>query len=123
MSAPADVKSRETEVQSLIEKCGYASAAVTLLPLPGSEILAVMPIHVGMVVKIAESYDVELTRASASQLIVRIGATVGFSLLGSRLAASGRCEQHDHQQPLEDKAVWGQRAPLGLVNHRFCGKD
>jgi len=70
----------------LIERCGYAAAALTILPIPGSEIIGVMPLHVGMVIGIGEEYGETLTRESAVELITRIGATVGLSLVGSRLA-------------------------------------
>lgn len=70
----------------LIERCGYAAAALTLLPIPGSEIVGVMPLHVGMVIGIGEEHGKQLTRDSALDLLARIGATVGASLVGSRIA-------------------------------------
>jgi uncharacterized protein (DUF697 family) len=77
---------REQRVKTLIERCGYACAALTILPIPGTEILGVMPLHVGMVVGIGHEYGKKITRDSATELILRIGATVGLSLVGSRLA-------------------------------------
>lgn len=74
--------------RDVTEKCGYAAAALTILPIPGSEVLAVMPLHVGMVVKIGQIYGVDLDRDTATHLIMRIGATVGLSLVGSRLATT-----------------------------------
>lgn len=79
---------KEDAAKALTEKCGYAAAALTILPIPLSEVIAVMPIHVGMVMGIGHIYDVELTADSATQLILRIGATVGLSLVGSRLATT-----------------------------------
>src|SRR5690242_9958256 len=81
---PSD--SRDVRVKRLIERCGYAAAALTILPIPGSEVIGVMPLHVGMVVGIGDEYDAKLTRESAADLIMKIGATVGVSLVGSRLA-------------------------------------
>lgn len=83
---PAD--ERERRSRQLIERCGYATAALTLLPIPGSEILGVMPVHVGMVLGIGEAYGAELTRESATELLAKIGATVGLSLVGSKLAST-----------------------------------
>lgn len=80
--------SGKKDVDSLIQKCGYAAAALTLVPIPGSEIIAVMPIHVGMVTGIAHSYGVELTKESALNIILQISATVGLSLVGSRIATT-----------------------------------
>ncbi len=77
---------REERVKTLIERCGYAAAALTIIPIPGSEVIGVMPLHVGMVIGVGEEYGKTLTRDSAIELISRIGATVGLSLVGSRLA-------------------------------------
>jgi uncharacterized protein (DUF697 family) len=74
--------------RKLIERCGYATAALTILPIPGSEILGVMPVHVGMVIGIGEEYGKKLTRESAMELLAQIGATVGLSLVGSKLATT-----------------------------------
>lgn len=80
--------SSHPDVDSLVETCGYAAAALTILPIPGSEILGVMPLHVGMVIGIAHHHDRTITRESATALILQIGATVGLSLVGSRLATT-----------------------------------
>jgi len=79
---------RDRRCRKLIERCGYATAALTLLPIPGSEIVGVMPVHVGMVIGIGEEYGQELTRESATELLMKIGATVGLSLVGSKVATT-----------------------------------
>ena len=79
---------REDAANRLIETCGYAAAAATLLPIPGTEILAVMPIHVGMIVGLSQIYDSEISRDSATDLVLRIGATVGASLFTTRIATT-----------------------------------
>ena len=79
---------RDEAAHDLIEKCGYAAAALTVVPLPGSEIVAVMPIHVGMVVGIGHIYGHSITKQSANDMVLRIGTTVGMSLLGSRIATT-----------------------------------
>lgn len=81
-------RSKTEAAREITETCGYAAAALTILPIPGSEILGVMPLHVGMVVKIGQIYGVDLDRDSATHLIMRIGATVGLSLMGSRIATT-----------------------------------
>lgn len=80
--------SPDPTINRLVEHCGYATAALTILPIPGSEIIGVMPLHVGMVIGIANHYDRSLTEESAMELVLQIGATVGFSLVGSRLATT-----------------------------------
>lgn len=88
MTSTATTTTPSARAHALTEKCGYAAAALTLIPIPGSEIIAVMPVHVGMVVKLGEIYGVDLDQDSATHLILRIGATVGLSLVGSRLATT-----------------------------------
>ncbi len=85
-NAPIAPSDRAAAAKKLTEKCGYAAAAFTLTPIPGTEVVAVMPLHVGMVTGIGHIYGVELTRASSSKLVLRIGGTVGLSLVGSRIA-------------------------------------
>lgn len=88
MTFTSTTSNATARAQALTEKCGYAAAALTLIPIPGSEVIAVMPVHVGMVVKLGEIYGVDLDQDSATHLILRIGATVGLSLVGSRLATT-----------------------------------
>jgi uncharacterized protein (DUF697 family) len=73
---------------TLISRCAYASAAVTLLPLPGTEVLAVTPIHVGMILGIGHIYGHDLSRESAAEIVVRISSTAGLSLVTSRVATT-----------------------------------
>lgn len=79
---------REAAARDIAEKCGYAAAALTIFPIPLSEVLAVMPLHVGMVVAIGNVYGVDMTRDTAEKLILKIGGTVGLSLIGSRIATT-----------------------------------
>lgn len=82
---PPDIRQ---EASKLSEKCAYAAAAVTMIPLPFTEQVAVIPIHVGMVVGLGHLYGFELTKDSASELLGRIGAAVGLSLIGSQAVAT-----------------------------------
>lgn len=84
----ADSQNRDLAVRRLTEKCGYAVAALTLIPIPITEHLAAVPIHVGMVIGIGHHYGVEMTRDSAQELLLKIGASVGLSLAGSKIAAT-----------------------------------
>lgn len=82
---PVDVRK---EASKLSEKCAYAAAAVTMIPLPFTEHVAVVPIHVGMVVGLGHIYGFEITKDSVNDLLGRIGAAVGLSLVGSQLVAT-----------------------------------
>ncbi|MBX3468417.1 MAG: DUF697 domain-containing protein [Planctomycetes bacterium] len=81
-----DADDAERRAWRLIERHGYAAAALAVLPVPYSETLGVTAIHVGMVVGVARVYGVELGHDSAARLVGRLGATVGLSYLGTRLA-------------------------------------
>ena len=77
---------REQRIDQLVERCGYGAAALTIIPIPGTEIIGVMPLHVGMVIGIGNEYGKRVTRENAAELVTEIGATVGLSLVGSHLA-------------------------------------
>jgi uncharacterized protein (DUF697 family) len=81
-----DDEARDQRCRKLIERCGYAAAAITLLPIPGTEIVGVLPLHVGMVIAIGEEHGQKITKDAAVALITRIGATAGLSLVGSAIA-------------------------------------
>ena len=80
--------SPDPEIAALIERTGYAAAALTLLPIPGSEVIGVMPLHVGMVIGVGHHHNRTLTREGATELLLQIGTTVGLSLVGSRIATT-----------------------------------
>lgn len=80
--------SADPGVNTLVERCGYATAALTIIPIPGSEVIGVMPLHVGMVLGIGHHYGQDLTTETATELLLQIGATVGASLVGSKIATT-----------------------------------
>lgn len=81
-----DARTRDERAWQLIERCGYACAALTVLPIPYVETVGVTAVHVSMVIGLAKVHGVELGRESALKLVARLGATVGLSYLGTRLA-------------------------------------
>jgi uncharacterized protein (DUF697 family) len=81
----AESSDKDDASKSLSTKCGYAAAALTLIPLPFTEI-GVLTVHVGMVVGIGQIYGHPMTKGSATQFILRIGSTVGLSYVGKELA-------------------------------------
>jgi len=50
--------------------------------------VAVMPIQLGMVIRIGQLHGVELSRDSAAELVAKIGAAVGLSVLGTRVVTT-----------------------------------
>jgi uncharacterized protein (DUF697 family) len=85
-----DVAESEPEVRArkLTETAGYAAAALTIIPLPGTELLGVTALHVAMVVGIGQIHGADISKDSALELVMRIATTVGVSLVGSRLATT-----------------------------------
>ena len=83
-----DESEREERARKLTETAGYAAAALTIIPLPGTELLGVTSIHVAMVVGIGQIHGADISKDSALDLVMRIGTTVGVSMVGSRLATT-----------------------------------
>lgn len=81
-----DARLMDERACQLIERCGYAAAALAVLPIPYSETVGVTAVHVSMVIGLGKVYGVELGRESAVKFVTRLGATVGLSYLGTRLA-------------------------------------
>ena len=88
LSHQPDPTLRRLAVGQLSERVGYAAAALTLLPVPGTEIIGVMPLHVAMVIGISELHGHKLSQDSAVELVTKIGMAAGVSLVGSRLATT-----------------------------------
>jgi uncharacterized protein (DUF697 family) len=78
---------QEAAAKALATKCAYGVAALTLIPIPLTEV-AGMSIHIGMVVGIGHIYGAQISRGSATQLLLRIGAAVGLSYVGTELAVT-----------------------------------
>lgn len=88
IGTPGGPEEQEQAASRLIETCGYAAGAATLVPLPGTELIAVTSIHVGMVVGLSQIYGTDMSRESALELLTRIGTTVGASVVTTRVATT-----------------------------------
>lgn len=88
IGTPGGPEEQEAAASRLIETCGYAAAAATLIPLPGTEIIAVTSIHAGMVVGLSQIYGIDMSRESALELLARIGTTAGASIVTTRVATT-----------------------------------
>jgi len=88
IGTPDGPAEREAAASRLIETCGYAAGAVTLIPLPGPEIIAVTSIHVGMIVGLSQIYGIDMSRETAMDLLARIGTAAGVSLVTTRVATT-----------------------------------
>ena len=59
-----------------------------MLPIPTSEWLVVLPLHVTMVVSVGQVYGCALERQGALKLLKHIGGSVGLSYVGSQAATT-----------------------------------
>ncbi len=81
---PAELEEQRRRAWTLVERTGYAAAAATTLPIPGSEWIAVLPLHVGLVIGVGEIFGCTLDERGAMDLVKRVGAVVGLTYLGGR---------------------------------------
>ncbi|HVY61066.1 MAG TPA: DUF697 domain-containing protein [Planctomycetota bacterium] len=79
---------RADTAKRFIERCGYAAAGLTLLPVPFSDVLAVVPLHVAMIMGISEIHERPVTRDSATELALKIATASGLSLIGRRIGTA-----------------------------------
>ncbi len=78
------LEARRARAWTLVERTGYAAAAATTIPIPGSEWIAVLPLHVGLVIGVGEIFGCTLDERGAAELVKRVGAVVGLTYLGGR---------------------------------------
>jgi uncharacterized protein (DUF697 family) len=85
MTSSTDLARQDEEASTLIERCGYAAAALTLIPFPIAETVGVAAVHAGMVVGLARIHGVTLSAEHAAAMVLRIGGTIGVSYVGTRV--------------------------------------
>ncbi len=85
MTSSTDLARQDEEASTLIERCGYAAAALTLIPFPIAETVGVTAVHAGMVVGLARIHGVTLSAEHAAAMVLRIGGTIGASYVGTRV--------------------------------------
>lgn len=72
---------RDRAARDVINMCSYASAVVSISPIPFSDVVLMLPIQTGMVMTIGHIYGRKVDKASARDLILELGATMGVGLL------------------------------------------
>ena len=88
-------KQRQVEARQCIDRYSWVSAGVvTATPLPGVDLLGIAAVNAQMVMEIARTYGVELTKNRAQELAVSVGRTLtglgvvkgGLTLITSALS-------------------------------------
>jgi uncharacterized protein (DUF697 family) len=77
----ATPEEREQAARDIVNTCSYATAAVSISPIPFSDALLMLPIQSGMVVAVGHVYGRKLTSAAAGDLFAELGTVAGASFL------------------------------------------
>src|SRR5687767_5472414 len=72
---------REKAARDVINLCSYASAVVSISPIPFSDVVLMLPIQSGMVMTVGHIYGRRVTRASTKDLMLELGTTAGVGFL------------------------------------------
>jgi uncharacterized protein (DUF697 family) len=72
---------RDKAARDVINLCSYAVAVVSISPIPLSDVVLMLPIQTGMVMTVGHIYGRKVTKASARDLILELGATAGLGFL------------------------------------------
>ena len=77
----ASAKARNKAAHDVINLSSYACALVSVSPIPFSDALVMLPVQSTMVVTIGHIYGRKVTKDTAKDLILEIGATAGIGML------------------------------------------
>ncbi|HLL52265.1 MAG TPA: SCP2 sterol-binding domain-containing protein [Myxococcaceae bacterium] len=77
----ASQKQREKAARDVINICSYASAVVSISPIPFSDVVLMLPVQSAMVMTVGHIYGRRVDKASARDLIMELGATAGVGFL------------------------------------------
>ena len=73
-----DVEMKTSKARNYIHSAAVSAAAIALSPIPVSDILAIAPLQIGMVIKIGLIFGNQLEKASAKELIGTVAGGVVF---------------------------------------------
>lgn len=77
----ASEKVRDKAARDVINLSSYACALVSVSPIPFSDALVMLPVQSTMVVTIGHIYGRKVTKDTAKDLILEVGATAGVGML------------------------------------------
>ncbi len=77
----ASQKQREQAARDVINLSSYACALISVSPIPFSDALVMLPVQSTMVVTIGHIYGRKVTKDTAKDLILELGATAGIGML------------------------------------------
>jgi len=85
ISDAADDVSNADSVKPIIKKFSILSAAATLMPIPGLDIIFITPFQIAMTVSIAKYHGLEITSENAKGVLMPVISAVGAGILGERI--------------------------------------
>lgn len=74
-------KQREKAARDVINLSSYACALIAVSPIPFSDALVMLPVQSTMVITLGHIYGRKVTKDTAKDLIVEVGATAGVGML------------------------------------------
>jgi uncharacterized protein (DUF697 family) len=70
--------------KDLVTMSSFGAAAATVVPIPGSDFIAVTAVQASMVVAVGRVFGRELTLAQAKDIVVELAAVCGLGLLAQK---------------------------------------
>lgn len=74
-------KQREKAARDVINLSSYACALISVSPIPFSDALVMLPVQSTMVITLGHIYGRKVTKETAKDLILEVGATAGVGML------------------------------------------
>ncbi|MCK6544326.1 DUF697 domain-containing protein, partial [Myxococcota bacterium] len=73
---------REAKAREVVNICAYAAAATSVVPIPLSELVLLLPVHSLMVMTVGQIHDRKLSGAEAKRVAIELGAVAGVTFAG-----------------------------------------
>lgn len=73
---------REVKAREVVNICAYAAAATSVVPIPLSELVLLLPVHSVMVTTVGHIHDRKLSGAEAKRVAIELGAVAGVTFAG-----------------------------------------
>jgi uncharacterized protein (DUF697 family) len=79
-----DPAERRKISKDLVTMSSFGAAAATVVPIPGSDFIAVTAVQASMVVAVGRVFGRELTMAQAKEIVMELAAVCGLGLLAQK---------------------------------------
>jgi uncharacterized protein (DUF697 family) len=73
---------RAAAAKEVVNICGYAAAATSVVPIPLADIVLLLPVHSVMVMTVGHCYGRKLSGAEAKRVVLELGSVAGLTFAG-----------------------------------------